>query len=72
MSFKIGQIVKLVKNHGMRAPLGATAIILRIYDEFIVVEWKTRSNNQVPGSYYSTRFESAFTKNQQLLFNFMD
>ena len=72
MKFKVGQTVKLVKNSSMGADLGATAIVLHEYGEFIVIKWKMHSNNQTNGSYYSTRFESAFTKNQQLLFNFMD
>ena len=72
MDFRVGQMVKLVKAHGMGAELGATAVILRKNNEFITVSWKTHFNNQAHGSYYLTRFEPVVMKNQQLLFNFMD
>ena len=72
MEFRVGQMVKLVKAHGMGAELGATAVILRKNGEFIIVSWKTHFNNQAPGSYYSTRFEPVAMKNQQLLFSFME
>lgn len=72
MEFKIGQTVKLVKNHGTKAALGATATILRKYDEFIVIKWKTQHNGQTDGAYFATRFEPVIRKNEQLLFAFMD
>lgn len=72
MKFEIGQTVKLIKNCGMSAAIGATAIVLGNHDEFIVIRWKTHSNNQTSGSFYLTRFEPVIQKNRQLLFAFME
>ena len=72
MKFKVGQIVEVVNNSGMRASLGATAVIEDITDEFLIVIWRTHFNFQMNGAYFPHHFKPALRKNQQLLFSFME
>lgn len=77
MEFKVGQMVKVVKNSGIVASLGATAIVTKTKRKYmnynlIDVAWKTNSNNQEDGGYQLWHFEPAIGKNEQLLFSFME
>ena len=72
MDFKIGQIVELVNDSGMAADKGATAVVTGVRQNYVAVEWKTRSNDQMDGGYNPRVFKLVSTKNQQLLFSFME
>lgn len=72
MKFKIGQIVKLTNNNGMVACKGATAKVIGVGDMWINVVWITLAQNQMSGHYQLHKFKLLHTKNEQLLFNFME
>lgn len=71
--FKIGQTIELIKNKGMGADLGATAIVKHVNKAYVSVIWKRdeKWNNQEDGGYYPIDFKLISQKNQQLEFDFM-
>ena len=61
----------------MVAPLGATAIVTKVINDFygseiIDVVWKTNFNNQMNGRYMLHHFKPTLREGQQLLFSFME
>ena len=77
IKFKVGQTVEVINKNGMVVSLGATAIVTRanysfMSSDLLDVVWKTKSNNQMDGTYFSSHFKPALRKNQQLLFSFME
>ena len=72
MDFKVGQTVELVDNSGIAADKGATAVIIQVKRSYIVVKWKTHSNDQMDGGYSPNTFKLVLQKGEQLLFSFME
>lgn len=71
MNFKVGQIVKLVNNEGMIAPIGATAVVKKVSTYYLGVVWKGYCNGQRDGGYYFHQFKPKVMRGEQLLFSFM-
>lgn len=70
MDFKVGQRVMLMDRRGMLALVGSIAIIERVDKVYIYVTWTT-PQKQKDGAYFPYHFKLLPTKNQQLLFAFM-
>ena len=67
--FKVGQTVRLIKNNGMAAEIGATAKVTRLGILYLYVEWLTTdSRSQDNGGYSYASFEPV---QGQLQFSFM-
>ena len=75
MKFKVGQKVMLIENSSMAAPIGAIAVVMKVDDWLkghIKVVWGENTSEQMDGHYRSACFKPLITKNQQLLFSFME
>jgi len=80
MTFKVGQIVKLIDNAGMAAPIGAIAVVTELCDGYIKVKWiKGHTKKSIfgftcqkDGGYLLESFATALAEGEQMLFEFMN
>lgn len=73
MKFKVGQTVVFNGDWENAAQRGATAIVVRLGDDFLYIKWvrDALSKAQGDGGYEYSKFELALQVGEQLEFSFM-